>query len=320
MHPYLFRIGNFELRIYSLALMIAIVVALYFVSRRAKQLKLDSRLLENAVVLFFLSSIIGARVYYVVLNWSYFSRNPGEILAVWHGGLAVHGGIIAGIIAAFLWCRYKRVSLFFIGDLLAPFILLGQGIGRFGNYANGEAHGAPTITPPEIIFRFKPVFTQFWQSVLSQTDTTNSPAGITALFNKIAAMPQIVTFQNHEYLLKEYVPWGVSFPAKYMSMAYSQFGSMPVHPTFFYEMILNFIGAFLLIRLWRKDSNLGTGKIFALYLAMYGIIRSFVTFFRADDLMLGPLRAPHLASVALIIISVVWFLCAKNSRKELPYK
>ncbi|MDR0454364.1 MAG: prolipoprotein diacylglyceryl transferase [Deferribacteraceae bacterium] len=316
MHPYLFRVGSFELRIYSLMLMIAVVVALYFAGKRVKRLNMDSKMIENAVIIIFLGAIAGARLYYVIFNWAYFSRKPAEIFAVWHGGLAIHGGIISGIITAFILCRYKKISLFFICDLLSPFVILGQGIGRFGNFANGEAHGTPTITPPGIIFQFKPIFPKFWDSALTQMQTADTPTALTALFNKIAAIPQTVTFQGQEYLLKEYVPWGVSFPAKYMSIAYREFGSMPVHPTFFYEMIFNFICAFLLILLWRKDSNIGTGKIFALYLVMYAVIRGFVTFFRADDLMFGQFRAPHIASASMIFVAAVWCMCAKYFRKK----
>ena len=175
MHPYLLRIGSFELRIYSLMLIIAVIISLYFIGRRAKRLNMDSKMIENAVLIIFFGGVLGARLYYVVFNWSYFSQNPGEILAVWHGGLAIHGGIIAGIITAFIWCRCKKISIFFMGDLLAPFLLFGQGIGRFGNFANGEAHGVPTITPPEIIFQFKPIFSQFWNSVLTQENVPNTP-------------------------------------------------------------------------------------------------------------------------------------------------
>jgi phosphatidylglycerol:prolipoprotein diacylglycerol transferase len=314
MHPYLFTIGNFEVRVYSLMLVLAVALALYFVGKRAQSLNLDRKIIENGIFVMFISGIIGARLYYVLFNWPYFREYPLEIPAVWHGGLAIHGGLVFGIIALIVYCRAKKLSIFGLGDLIAPFILLGQGLGRIGNFANGEAHGVPTITPPDIIFNIKPMFPQFWYNVISQEGVANTSEGITALYYKILITPVTVMFNNTQYLLKEHVPWGISFPAKYRSQAYAEFGSMPVHPTFFYEMILSFIGAFILIILWRKDKNIGTGKIMALYMAMYAVIRGFVTFFRADDLMLGVIRAPHAASIAMLILAAVWFYMGKRSQ------
>jgi phosphatidylglycerol:prolipoprotein diacylglycerol transferase len=193
-------------------------------------------------------------------------------------------------------------------------LLLGQGIGRFGNFANGEAHGVPTITPPSIIFQIKPIFTTFWNTVLTTFGIPNNPQTMTDFYNKIASASLNIRFQGTDYSLKEYVPWGVSFPDTYMPEAYRQFGSMPVHPTFFYEMILNFIGTAILILIWRKDTSIGKGKIVCLYFLFYGVIRAFVTFFRADDLMLGPIRAPHAASLSLLLIAFLIYIFAY--RKE----
>jgi phosphatidylglycerol:prolipoprotein diacylglycerol transferase len=309
MHPHLFSIGNFELRIYSLMLIIAVFVGLYFSSRRAKSLGYDGKLVENAAIASFAGGILGARLYFVIFNWDFYSANPGEILQVWHGGLAIHGGIILGIISAFIFCRLQKFSLITLGDLFAPFIILGQGLGRIGNFANGEAHGVPTLTPPSVIFQIKPAFQAFWQETLYVAGLSNTPPSVSTLADKI---PMTVEHAGKAYELKEYVPWGVSFPPTYNPAAWQEFGTLPVHPTFFYEMILNFIAAAILVILWRKDKNIGTGTVFALYLVFYGLIRGFVTFFRADDLMFGPLRAPHLASIGLLLAAILWYRMGKK--------
>ena len=314
MHPYLFQIAGFEVRFYSLMIILAVLIGLFFAGRRAKTLSLDRKMVENAMLFIFFVGVLGARAYYVIFNWPYFSANPSEIIAIWHGGLAIHGGIIAVIVFGLIVCKVKKISPFVIADLFSPFGLLGQGIGRFGNFANGEAHGVPTITPPSVIFQFKPDFQGFWSAVLDKFNLQNTPQALTNFFN--SSIPNTVVYRGEELALKEYVPWGVSFPAKFNSLAYQEFGSMPVHPTFFYEMILNFIGAFILIKLWKKDENIGSGKIFALYLVFYGIIRAFVTFFRADDLMFGPLRAPHMASIALLLIAAGWYYIATKVSKK----
>ncbi|MDR2869395.1 MAG: prolipoprotein diacylglyceryl transferase [Deferribacteraceae bacterium] len=317
MHPYLLKIGSFELRIYSLMIIAAVFIALHFASKRAQAIGLQPRLIENGMIITFICGVLGARLYYVVFNWSYFGSNPSEILAVWHGGLAIHGGIILGVLAGVIFCRRQKLSVLQIADLLAPFMLLGQGIGRFGNFANGEAHGVPTLIPPSVIFQMKPDFTGFWHNTLNQLNVSANPSALTQLYESIASSaPAQVLYRGKEYLLREYVPWGISFPPKYNSLTYQEFGSMPVHPTFFYEMILNFIGAFVLLRLWRKDENLGTGKVASLYLVFYGLIRGFVTFFRADDLMFGPIRAPHMASLLLIAGGVALYVLMKRRQRK----
>lgn len=320
MFPSLFKIGFFELRIYSLMYLVAILVAIYFTRKRSESIGLDKELIENAVIYTFLGAIIGARLYYVALKWDFYSQNLSEIYAVWHGGLAIHGGIIAGFFSALAYCRYKKISFYKFTDLSLPFLLLGQGIGRFGNFANGEAHGVPTLTPPDIIFRAKNVFPEFWQTVLNTFNLSHRPESISRLYEMVqhAGGELTVKFQGADYVLKEYVVWGIRFSEKYMPPAYIDFGSLPVHPTFFYEMILNFIGAAFLIYLWRKNKWVGTGVISALYLVFYGIIRGFVTTFRADDLMVGALRAPHLLSIILVFIggAVVLYELKKMRTKQ----
>ncbi|MDY6820766.1 MAG: prolipoprotein diacylglyceryl transferase, partial [Deferribacterota bacterium] len=213
------------------------------------------------------------------------------------------------------YCKYKKISLFAFGDMVLPFLLLGQALGRFGNFTNGEAHGVPTFIPPSIIFSLKNRFYDFWNVVLTTLDVENTYRGFHKLYQMIKDKGQLkVFFEGKAYILKEYVPWGVKFPEKYMSPAYRQFDSLPLHPTFFYEMILNFICAGILIYLWRDNKNIGKGTIVGLYLIFYAIIRGFVTFFRADDLMIGYFRAPHVASFIMLIIG---FLILFTRRKNL---
>lgn len=306
MFPYIFKIGNFEIRYYSLMYLIGILLTIYFTKKKAKKLSYNPDEIENIIIFTFLGGILGARIYYVLLKWDFYKNTPFEILAVWHGGLAIHGGLIGGFLSLLIITKLKKIKLLFLGDLILPFLLLSQGIGRFGNFANGEAHGVPTITPLSIIFSIKNKFPEFWATVLATLKLENNPISVSTIKDLIDSGKKItVTFENKVYELKYYVPWGISFPKKYFPPAYQDFGILPVHPTFFYEMILNFISATFLIILWKNDKNIGTGKITGFYLILYGFIRGFVTTFRADDLMIGVFRAPHLASIAMIIIGSI---------------
>lgn len=316
MFPYIFKIGNFELRYYSLMYLLGILISIYFVKRRGKSLGFDPQKIENIILFTFLGAILGARMYYVLFKWEFYKNTPMEMFAIWHGGLAIHGGVIGGVIALFFLSRAYKLRMFALGDMIVPFLLLSQGIGRFGNFANGEAHGVPTITPLSVIFSVKNRFPEFWAAVLKTLNIDNNPVSISNIKSILENSSLNVNFDGFVYNLKYYVPWGISFPPKYLPPAYMEFGTLPVHPTFFYEMILNFIGAFFLIYLWKNDSEIGKGRLMGLYLIFYGLIRAFVTFFRADDLMIGFLRAPHLASLIMIIIGLIMITGGnKNEQK-----
>jgi phosphatidylglycerol:prolipoprotein diacylglycerol transferase len=127
-------------------------------------------------------------------------------------------------------------------------------------------------------------------------------------------LPVDVKFRGATYTLQEYFPWGISFSGKYNTPAFQDFGRLPVHPTFLYEMFLNFTFFIPLYILWRKNENLGTGKIVGLYLIFYGVIRALVTFFRADDLMVGMLRAPHLISIVMVLVGAGFLYNAKRMK------
>ena len=293
MMPYLFKIGNFELRIYSLMIIIGLLLTLYITRKKMEKMGYKQEYFENMIIVVFIAALLGARIYYVMFNWEYYKNDPLEIFKVWHGGLAIHGGVILGFVASVIYAHYIKIKVMFFGDLIAPWLLFGQGLGRFGNFANGEAHGVPTIIPPDIIFRLKPIFTDFWATVLNTFNLSNNPESISKL-NDIVKNGAEVTFQGRVYELKEYVPWGISFTNKYMPAAYRDF------------------------LFWRNDKNISTGLIFGIYLISYGLIRAFVTMFRADDLMLGVLRAPHVASLAFVSVGVFLVIRARYILKKAP--
>ncbi len=89
-------------------------------------------------------SIIGARLYYVLFRLDYYLQNPEEIVAIWEGGLAIYGGIIAGILTAWVLCRHKKIPLLTLLDVVVYGLLIGQILGRWGNFMNREAFGAET--------------------------------------------------------------------------------------------------------------------------------------------------------------------------------
>ena len=144
MDPVLFDFGFIQVRWYSVILLASFIIGMFFVFREGKRLGIDKDFLFNLMFWTIVFSLIGARLYYVLFNFSEYSNNLIEIVKVWHGGLAIHGGIIAGVITVIVYTKKYNVDIFKVLDILAPALLIGQAIGRWGNFFNSEAHGAAT--------------------------------------------------------------------------------------------------------------------------------------------------------------------------------
>ena len=120
-------------------------VLLAMVRERKLGLKKDTSL--NLALILVPTGVICARIYYVIFSWDFYRANPAEIFNLRGGGLAVYGAVIGGAIAAFIYARIARISFASIADLIAPGLALGQAIGRWGNFLNQEAYGAPVANP-----------------------------------------------------------------------------------------------------------------------------------------------------------------------------
>lgn len=154
MHPVLFKFGPIEIRFYGLMYVVAILVASWLIRKEVKRkaISLNDDDVMNFIIWAVVGGVLGARLYYVVFNLDYYLSNLVEIPAVWHGGLAIHGGMIGGIFAAWLYLKRKSVAFWRMADSVAPALILGQAFGRFGNFMNGDAHGRPTDMPWGIVF------------------------------------------------------------------------------------------------------------------------------------------------------------------------
>ncbi|GJF44689.1 prolipoprotein diacylglyceryl transferase [Staphylococcus argenteus] len=141
--PVAFNLGPLSVRWYGIIIAIGILLG-YFVAQRALvKAGLHKDTLVDIIFYSALFGFIAARIYFVIFQWPYYAENPGEIIKIWHGGIAIHGGLIGGFIAGVIVCKIKNLNPFQIGDIVAPSIILAQGIGRWGNFMNHEAHGGP---------------------------------------------------------------------------------------------------------------------------------------------------------------------------------
>ena len=141
MFPEICHIGPFTIYAYGLMLVVAFFVSTYLATLEGKKEHFDSEVIFNLLFLVFISGVIGSRVFYVLINLPFYLHNPWEIIMLQHGGMAWFGGLIFGLTAAFLFIQKHKMDLFKVLDLLAPFVALGQAIGRIGCFLNGCCFG-----------------------------------------------------------------------------------------------------------------------------------------------------------------------------------
>ena len=141
MNPVLINLGIVQIYWYSVIILTAMLIGSFLFIKSAKKEGYKEEFLTNTLFYIIISSIIGARLYYVIFNFGYYIKHPLEIIAIWNGGLAIHGGIIGGTLCLLYHALKYKKSFLRLTDLLAPSLILGQAIGRWGNFFNSEAHG-----------------------------------------------------------------------------------------------------------------------------------------------------------------------------------
>ena len=142
MNPVAIRLGSLTITWYSVCILTGIIIATLLINKEAKKHNISSNFTTNLIFWCVIFGILGARVYYVLFNLNYYSLYPIEILKIYNGGLAIHGGLIAGVITLFVYCKKYNIKPIRMLDISAPYVMLAQGIGRWGNFFNSEAHGS----------------------------------------------------------------------------------------------------------------------------------------------------------------------------------
>lgn len=155
------NLGFLTIRWYGLLISISVVIGLFISKKLAKSRNINPQYISDILPSLIISSIIGARAYYVIFEWRQYSGNNfftsfdlfnnviqiPSFLAIWQGGIAIHGGLIGGFLCILFFCKSQNIHLKTFIDILIPSIILGQSIGRWGNFFNNEAFGIPTDLP-----------------------------------------------------------------------------------------------------------------------------------------------------------------------------
>lgn len=145
--PIIFEVGPVVIRWYGLLIASAVLIGVSLSQYLAKRRHVNPELISDLSIWLVIGAIPAARLYYVLFQWSEYSQHPERIIAIWQGGIAIHGAIIGGVIAALIFAKLKKISFWQLADLVAPSLILGQAIGRWGNFFNSEAFGRPTDLP-----------------------------------------------------------------------------------------------------------------------------------------------------------------------------
>jgi len=189
--PLLFQLGPFSLRWYGLLIAVAVLLGLMLATRLGRQRGIEPAMIADLLPILVLAAVIGARVYYVVFEWRQYQLNWLDALAIWRGGIAIHGALLGGSLAVILYCRWRKLAFWNLLDVLVPSVALGQAIGRWGNFFNSEAFGLPTDLPWKLTIPYANRPIQF----LDQT-TVHPPFLYESLWNLGVVILLLVLFQR----------------------------------------------------------------------------------------------------------------------------
>lgn len=139
--PIALSLGPIQIHWYGVIIGLGIALALYLAMREGEKRGLHKDIFPDLMLWAIPIAILSARIYYVAFEWDYYSQNPGDIIKIWNGGIAIHGALIGSVITGIVFSKKRNISFWKLADIAAPSIIIGQAIGRWGNFINQEAHG-----------------------------------------------------------------------------------------------------------------------------------------------------------------------------------
>jgi phosphatidylglycerol:prolipoprotein diacylglycerol transferase len=145
--PVAFELGPLTFRWYGILITTALLLGIVLAQKLGERRGLDPERIGDLAIWLVIGALPGARLYYVLFEWDRYADRPLSALAIWQGGIAIHGAIIGGAIAALLFARRYKIPFWQLADVVAPALVMGQAIGRWGNFFNSEAFGSPTDLP-----------------------------------------------------------------------------------------------------------------------------------------------------------------------------
>lgn len=240
-------IGSFEIKYYGMIIACGFLLGLLVAMWEAKRTGQDPELYMDYLICMVLPAIIGARLYYVIFSWDYYREDLSRIFMIRQGGLAIFGGVIVGVLVLILFARYRKQSFFLMTDTIVMSLLIGQIMGRWGNFFNREAFGG--------------------------------------FCDGIFAMQIPVSYFENMGRLGEIAATGLLEKTVDVTINGITTTCIQVHPTFLYESLWNLM-VLLIIFLYRKHKKFD-GELFCMYLMGYGVGRFWIEGLRVDQLTIG---------------------------------
>jgi len=278
----LFSIGPITVYLYSFMILLGVLGALFMGIKEGKRLGIKSDYIIDGLIIILPLAIIGARLYYVIFEWERYSGNLGRIFRITEGGLAIHGGFLVAVLAAFIYTRVRKIDIYKVMDLIAPGFLIGQIFGRWGNFFNQEAHGGVV------------------GGLSNGTPILERQEQYEFLSNTLRIPDFIV---NNMYISSDMAS----------GMHYH-------HPTFLYESLWNILGLIIVLIL-RRVKITRSGDLIAFYLIWYSVGRFFIEFMRTDALYVGGtgLRAAQIIGIIMSIVGVIVLIANRFIRPRKRY-
>ena len=141
MNPVALQLGPISIRWYAICIVSGLILAVYLSMKEAPRKKIDPDAIIDFILIAFPLAIVGARLYYVIFEWGYYSQHLSEVFAIWNGGIAIYGGLLTGALVLYLFSRRRLIEPIDFLDIAAPSVMIAQSIGRWGNFFNQEAYG-----------------------------------------------------------------------------------------------------------------------------------------------------------------------------------
>lgn len=272
------QIGNFEIKYYGIIIAGGFLLGLLAAMAEAKRTGQNPEVYMDFLLCMVIPVIVGARLYYVAFSWDYYKEDITRIFRIREGGLAIFGGVIAGVIVLAIFAKVRKQSFLKMTDTIAASLLIGQIMGRWGNFFNREAFGG------------------FCQGPLAMQIPVD-------YFEKMGRLSEI----RATGLLDKTVD---------VVMGGTATTCIQVHPTFLYESLWN-LGILLIIFLYRRRKKFD-GEIFALYLMGYGAGRFWIESLRVDQLQIGNtgLAVSQILSAVLFIGALAAVIWVRKRQKD----
>ena len=267
-----FTLGPISVYWYSIFILVGAIIAFILISIESGNFDIPDNFVENLLFYGIIIGILGARIYYVAFEFDAYRNDIWGIFRIWEGGLAIHGGIIAGLLWIIYYCKKMRVKVLRMLDIVVVGLILAQAIGRWGNFTNQEAFGR-LVNYDEV----KNVEVLSDEQLEKQRDTL-----------KKFLIPDFIV---DRMLIDSSINVNAEVKGYY-------------HPTFLYESIWCFIG-FIVLLFVKKFKYLKLGQLTCSYMIWYGLGRLVIEGLRMDSLMIGGVRMAQVVSLLMVVIGIV---------------